>query len=347
MILGRLMGRSYAVGVLVVLSTVIVRSDPTQGGEAATGDRLPGRIFLAVPRPTDPRHGLLAVDPNDHTCATLYEESNFSMRIAPGGRWVSYARRDEQTQRSTTVALDLERNVKHVLRVDVAATTCWSADGRLLLDDNDEVADAKQPKTWRMNSDGSNPASLPLPATEQVWDWSADGQWVVTSSARTPDDALAPELLLRPIYVMRTDGTEARLIAPAGERSGLNRTTYSGGSTFKPRFSPDGARLLMIISTSRDRGEGQANDLDVKLWSVRRESEKRDLLFDGDEDGGYPQSAAWSPDGKTVAVILAVPRVKNERRGWKHRLVLVDAAGTNVREIPLAQPSMVKVLDWR
>jgi Tol biopolymer transport system component len=163
--------------------------------------------------------------------------------------------------------------------IDLAGATAgspaaWSADGKQLiisLGRHDDVRRCWIHTTFRVNTDGSEPKELPIPAEDNVQDWSPDGQWLVTASSRGAK-------LGWQLYVMRPDGTEQRRIT-------------EGGNPFYARFSPDGRQVIYTDNGRKDQ---------PGIWIVNVDGTKARQVLPVDRN--RVGSACWSPDGKRIAV---------------------------------------------
>jgi Tol biopolymer transport system component len=177
-----------------------------------------------------------------------------------------------------------------------------------------------------MDADGRNPVRLPIPDTDCVEDWSPDGQWFVTSSARQPNTSQ--------LYLMKTDGTQERKLT-------------EGGADSRARFSPDGKKVVYFRQT---RAEGRS------VWTVDVDGGNATRLV---TEAGLtvPDGAFWSPDGKQIAVVLFDHQVdENGRKRYpdlgtgNFGIEVMDADGTKRRRVPLKGekiPFISSFGDWR
>ncbi|OQY28853.1 MAG: hypothetical protein B6I38_08780 [Anaerolineaceae bacterium 4572_5.1] len=81
--------------------------------------------------------------------------------------------------------------------------------------------------------------------------------------------------------------------------SKLLQLTDEIGNVFSPDFSPDGEKILFI---------NRAGEEPAGLWVMGRNGENPHLLYGGPNYSGPNTlvSAAWSPDGKTIALAMTV-----------------------------------------
>ena len=169
----------------------------------------------------------LAVIERDGTSWT-----QFPQEIERGGRlspdtmkyaWVQGG--SEEKPKATLQILDLRKNAPPIkVPFDGILGHCyWSRDGReLVVSMLSVVKEERTYQTWRVSADGLKTVKLPIPATEFVHDWSRDGRWLVTTSARH----VPGEKPITQITARRSDHPSRRY-----RRSRLS----SGARLFKPR----------------------------------------------------------------------------------------------------------------
>ncbi len=84
------------------------------------------------------------------------------------------------------------------------------------------------------------------------------------------------------IFIVRPDGSDAHSIA--AEVPGLNQ--------LNPDWSPDGQRVVFVVTDDRGRDE---------LWVVNADGTDAAVLVDCQDPCAYLDDPAWSPDGTSVA----------------------------------------------
>lgn len=111
-----------------------------------------------------------------------------------------------------------------------------------------------------------------------------------------------------------------------GER--LLRLTQQIGNVISPSFSPDGAKILFA---------NRAAEGPTSLWTVDNTGENPDLLYAGPN---AIVAADWSPVGNRIAFAMAVDQPD------AYEIFIMDADGTNVRQLTRGLPGIGGSLDW-
>ena len=111
-----------------------------------------------------------------------------------------------------------------------------------------------------------------------------------------------------------------------GER--LLRLTQQIGNVISPSFSPDGAKILFA---------NRAAEGPTSLWTVDNTGENPDLLYAGPNT---IVAADWSPVGNRIAFAMAVDQPD------AYEIFIMDADGTNVRQLTRGLPGIGGSLDW-
>jgi Tol biopolymer transport system component len=214
---------------------------------------------------------------------------------------------------------------------DKSGRPIWSPDGKQLVATKQEMVDGRwKCETWGVDASyGANPIRLPIPDTDWVADWSADGRWFVVGTDRHPPHGRGYQL-----YIMKTDGTQERRLT-------------EGGLNVYARFSPDGRKILYLHQTGKEGNSIWVVDLDGK--------NAREILKE--VDGVIPFGAFWSPQGKQLAVVLSNwevgekgMRILPASRDVNWRIEIMDADGGNRRELKFADAKceFIEALgDWR
>ncbi|MEN6406592.1 MAG: hypothetical protein ABFC77_08985 [Thermoguttaceae bacterium] len=190
----------------------------------------------------------------------------------------------------------------------------WSPDDRQIVTVTGHFTEDSRSEntTWLVQADGSARKKLPVPETDLVWDWSADGKWFVAVTNRKPPFGRGYQL-----YRMRPDGSEELLLT----KDGLN--CY-------PRFSPDSQKIVYLHQTAKDGNSLHVMDVDG--------SNDREILRE--EGLESVEAGCFSPDGRHLVVLLFDWHLneKGKKVGGSNenrRLAIMDADGTNRRPLPL------------
>jgi Tol biopolymer transport system component len=309
-------------GLLPAMCDAPVLAEPK--GEAAAKKK--GRIYLTANLEVK-RAGqdeaerlqgvLIAVDPESGKWQKITDQG-YNPRISPDGETVVFVKHSD---RSEIWNCDTGGSNNPGKISDWGSLPIWSPDGKSLVTTQGRFIEKKgwDDQTWQFDADGGNARKLPIPATDEVDDWSRDGKWFVTVSDRHPPHGHGYQL-----YVMHPDGTDQRRIT----KDGLN--CY-------PRFSPDSKWIVYLHQT---RKEGNS------IWVVDVDGKNAHCILK--EDGGItPDYACWSPDGKHLAVLRFTTGV--DLKHADYHLQIMDADGGNPRTLKLAGATVTWLGhgDWR
>jgi hypothetical protein len=266
--------------------------------------------------------GIIAINPNTGTWEKIGEFGHH-FQISPDGAWYLYSTFRQPLISSETHISDIwvadAKGGTPVRIVEDAISPLWSPDGKGVLYSKAKTSQDtgyRGPK-WLLDLETMQAEQLPVPETDEVHDWSRDGNWLVTVS-----DRHAPYGSGYQLYVMHPDGT--------GER----RLT-EGALNCYPKFNPDGNRIVYYRSGNRS-----------SLWVVDTEGSNRQQIVIENADGtDTPNDASWSPDGQWLAVKLFDWQTgigdngKEERfvtaGEGNNRIAIVAPDGTNRRLLPL------------
>ncbi|NOZ00029.1 MAG: hypothetical protein GXP40_12650 [Chloroflexi bacterium] len=116
--------------------------------------------------------------------------------------------------------------------------------------------------------------------------------------------------------------------------SQLLQLTDEIGNVFSPDFSPDGEKILFI---------NRADKEPAGLWVMGRNGENPHLLFGGPNYSGPNTlvSAAWSPDGKSIALAMTVDQP------YEYEIFLLDAEGAGTpRRVTYGLLGIAGSVDW-
>lgn len=293
------------------------RNEPAQA-------KLPGRIVAHAFRmgAQDNKEeragvtGVIEIDPESGNWWLIAEHRGMA-RLSPDGQTVAFLtqERSEQDRAIWTASV---RGANHPVRIaDLKGLPIWSPDGKqIIVSVRGPIAPTRY-QTWRMDADGSNRTTLPIPESSQVEDWSANGQLLVTRW----------EVGKRTIGMIRPDGTEERKL----DINGLY-----------PRLSPDGRKI--VITSQSPRGGGELTVLDIERGTQRQINVGEKVL----------PRACWSPDGRWLAVSL-IDLQKSENGRWvmtadfvqmNCRIEIMDLDGKRRRRLDLPSGYVIPG-DWR
>lgn len=130
------------------------------------------------------------------------------------------------------------------------------------------------------------------------------------------------------VYASNQNGGVFDLFHFTFEGSRLLRLTNQIGNVISPTFSPDGTKILFANRTS---------DGPTSLWTVDVTGENPDLLYSGPNT---IVAVDWSPTGERIAFAMAVDQPD------AYEVFLMNADGSNVRQLTRGVPGIGGSLDW-
>jgi dipeptidyl aminopeptidase/acylaminoacyl peptidase len=255
------------------------------------------------------------------------------LRVSPDGTRVAFNEFAQPDPRSPAYPAsvwlrDLRPGASPRKISDIHGRPIWSPDGKqLLLSEFIGEARSLEPghyATWRIEEDGSHPVRLPIPQTDEVWDWSPDGRWLAVLSPGQ-EGGFALDLV-----VMHPDGT--------GKRS-----LTKGGRGLFPRFSPDGMRMAYAPDLREQKS----------IWVVDIDSRRRRRVY-VEQGDSFIERVTWSPDGRQLAAVMLTwsrdgkgGRFMGGETFGSPRLCILNLDDGRIRFIPHPPARVLGDLDWR
>lgn len=302
-----------------------------QDGEAIQNPAtpLPGKIYcrasLEFRNESGAREkysGVIAIDPNTGAWEKI-GDFGYRFQISPDGTRYLYCTFRQPMNASKTHISDIwvtdAKGGTPVRIAEDASCPLWSPDGKevLYFKGKDSEDTGSRGPTRLYDLETKQAKKLPIPETDEVDDWSREGNWFVTVSDRHPPHGSGYQL-----YVMHPDGT--------GER----RLT-EGALNCYPKFSPNGKRIVY------ERSAGA-----FSVWVVDIDgSNRKQVMIENADGSDAPDHASWSPDGEWLVVKVFNWQTRTTDAGKKEkfhsggegndRIAILAPDGTNRRPLPL------------
>jgi dipeptidyl aminopeptidase/acylaminoacyl peptidase len=202
--------------------------------------------------------------------------------------------------------------------------------------DSSKLAFVSQGDIWVVSASGGDPIRLtdgpvgpgdPRGATDHLPKWNPKGRWILFESGRKGWNEL---------YVVSEDGKTKNYIASTEIYAGRdvigNQSPDHGDAVSSDRFapnpawSPDGTHLS-YTERSRPFFSGKLKVIAFDTISGKTKGAAIDLYVAKNDPGGAwaVNTAAWSPDSRTLAVVL-------QQTGWD-KVFLIPAAGGKLRQV--------------
>ncbi len=136
--------------------------------------------------------------------------------------------------------------------------------------------------------------------------WSPNGDWIAFSRAANGRGTV--------VYAVRSDGSDLRKIS-------------QGRRAFGPIWSPDGKQLAYTQNNGRD--EVYVSDLNGHERRLTHTQVKPGWIDGGDDPNPGTVAGAWSPDGRSIAVITANRLGVVDAESGEERLLGVEVGPTD------------------
>lgn len=301
-------------------------SSPPSAADGAKSDKakLAGRIFVSAyfrDEKNEFSRAIIAVDPNTGTWKKMTDDGS-QPRVSPDGETLAY-QRDRKIWTCDTQGANNPGRI-----ADVHGRPIWSPDGKHLILSPWRYEGENKKKTMRFSTykvslETFGKTQLDIPATDSASDWSPDGKWLITASNRD-DKAKGWQL-----FIMRLDGTQSRHLSK------------KDGQHVFARFSPDSRRIAYVYSTS---GVSSIRMVDIDGKNDREVLRAKGVM-------GL-HAVAWSPSGKHLAVVVFEWALGEDGQKFvgagndhKHRLLMMEADGSNQREVQVQVEDNQKILE--
>lgn len=158
------------------------------------------------------------------------------------------------------------------------------------------------------------------PANRDIYSIDPDGtnRTNLTNDGEVDDEA-AVSADGKKIAWTRTQANQADVWTMDADGSNKTKLTAAWPGSHEPTWSPDG-RIAFIR--------------DGDIWVMKADGSAQTQLT----TGGHDESPAWSPDGRTIAFV--------SNRGQYNGIWLMDAAGTNLRQLTFTYPGADRDPSW-
>jgi Tol biopolymer transport system component len=264
---------------------------------------------------TDSPYNIWIADPGDPSSAkqiTFSPSGIFDFSVSPDGSKIAFSERNTSTGTSDIKLLDLEtESVQQITNcADASCTTpVWRPDGQLIgyerMDLNSDLSQqvgVSPKRIWLIDLSTTPPGTRPLFSDSQILGYGL--QWSTDGNRITVFDSGGSGILFHQF------NPESTIVIPS--RYG------SAGA-----LSPDGTRVVypeVVLSNAEARSYLQL--VDLKTQEIKPMTSPDDPIDD--------DTAAWSPDGKTLAVGR---RYLDDRYTRGKQLYLMNPSDGSVEEL--------------
>ncbi len=324
---------------LAVVGLALIFGHPTARAGDDRESQSPGTINLFARFQSEggkQMQGLYRVDPATDVWTQVFDVpirngivALARFRASSDGRRIVYNEYKESrtSPAVTTVWLrDLRAGAEPRKISNIDGWPIWGPEGQgLIVVEPIPPADPKSPSrcvTWRIDDDGSHRVRLPIPETDQLWEWSPDGRWLAGDSMR---DGIFD------LVVMHPNGTERHEIG-------------GSGSNEQVRFSPDSTRIAYLASSANPKAGMTGKSVGV----VNPDGTGRRTIFK-EADDQHLDGLAWSPDGKQVATVLSTwTKIESGRvTPINPRLCIIDVADGQIHILTHPPALILGHPEWR
>ena len=205
------------------------------------------------------------------------------LNLSPDGRQLLYGASRAGTNKSELRVKSLadSRETLLTLNEEYKATASWSRDGtRVAYHGRCSICTGRPDLSiFVLAASGGKEAVIASGAEELVWDWTADGQWLLVTSARATPRRWGV-LAMYPLAA-----------APHAEAQGRVITSHPEHSLFQARFSPDNRWVCFQATKAGAQAVVYVVSSSGGDWTRIT------------EDNVWSDKPHWSPDGKAIYYI--------------------------------------------